>query len=308
MKKHSSGKAGKIQGKEKKTRFQVLEPEALLLFLIGRMPEQSRNKIKSLLTYGQVLVDGKVVKQFDHLLQEGQEVTINWSLERGHKADEALKILYEDGELIVVEKPAGILTIATEKEKEQTLYHQLMNYVQRTNSKNRVYIVHRLDQDTSGLLLFAKNEEIKKILQNGWKELIVERAYLAIVEGQVRKKEGVLKSWLLETKTKLMYSSTKPGEGLEAITHYKVLQSSGKYSLLEIHLETGRKNQIRVHMKDIGHSIIGDKKYGSNANPIGRLALHAQVLSFYHPVTKALMRFETETPQEFSKLFMSQDQ
>lgn len=306
MKKQSSRTIGKQRNHEKKTRLYVLETKELMTFLMEKMPDQSRNKIKSLLTFGQILVDGQVVKQYDHLLQQGQEVTVNWSLVRGHKEYEALSILYEDAELIVVEKPAGILTIGTDKEKERTLYHQLMNHVRRTNIKNRVYIVHRLDQDTSGLLLFAKNEEVKKLLQSRWRELIVERTYLALVEGQVRKREGTLKSWLLETKTKLMYSSSKPGAGSEAITRYKVLKSSAHGSFLEIHLETGRKNQIRVHMKDIGHSILGDRKYGAKTNPIGRMALHAHVLSFYHPVTKVLMRFETEIPAAFSQFMARQ--
>jgi 23S rRNA pseudouridine1911/1915/1917 synthase len=134
-------------------------------------------------------------------------------------------------------------------------------------------------------------------LQDAWKELV------AVVQGRVEKKEGTIKSWLLETKTKMMYSSTKPGDGLEAITQYKVLQSTAKYSLLEIRLETGRKNQIRVHMKDIGHSIVGDKKYGSTINPITRLGLHAHILAFHHPITGELMRFETEVPKKFSRLF-----
>lgn len=302
MKSHSFGKK-KESKSEKKTRLQVLEPTELFIFLMGSMPGQSRNKIKSLLTRGQVLVDGKVVKQYNHLLRAGQDVTVNWSIVRGQEVDQGLTIMYEDADLIVIDKPTGLLTIASDTEKEHTAYHQLMNYVRKTNSENRVFIVHRLDRDTSGVMLFAKNEEVKKLFQDRWKEMMVERAYIAVVEGSIRKKEGTIKSWLSETRTKLMYSSSKPGEGLEAITHYKVMQNTANYSLLEIHLETGRKNQIRVHMKDIGHNIIGDRKYASKTNPIGRLALHAQILSFHHPITKALMRFETEIPPAFMLLF-----
>ncbi len=303
MKNHSSGKKKVLKDSAKKTRLLVLEPTELLIFLMERMANQSRNKIKSLLTRGQVLVDGKVVKQYNHLLREGQDVTVNRSIVRGEEVDKGPTIMYEDADLIIIDKPTGLLTIASDTEKEHTAYHQLMNYVRKTDSDNRIFIVHRLDQDTSGVMLFAKNEEVKKLFQDRWKEIMVERTYIAVVEGQVRKTEGTIKSWLLETKTKLMYSSPKPGEGLEAITHYKVLQNTANYSLLEIHLETGRKNQIRVHMKDIGHSIIGDKKYGAKTNPIGRLALHAQVLSFHHPITKQLMRFETEMPRKFTLLF-----
>ncbi|HEX3010800.1 MAG TPA: RNA pseudouridine synthase, partial [Syntrophomonadaceae bacterium] len=169
--------------------------------------------------------------------------------------------------------------------------------------ENRIFIVHRLDRDTSGVMLFAKNEGVKHLLQDTWKEVMVDRAYVAVVEGQVKEKEGTIKSWLKETKTKLMYSSSTPGDGLEAITHYKVLQAAAKYSLMELRLETGRKNQIRVHMKDIGHSIIGDKKYGADTNPIGRLGLHAHILAFKHPTSGEIMRFETEVPRKFSRLF-----
>ena len=303
MKNNSYGKRGEIKGSERKTRLQVLEPVELMIFLRERMPDQSRNNTKALLTRRQVSVDGKVVNQYNHLLRPGQEVLVNWSIARDKDADEGLNIIYEDAELIVINKPAGLLTMASETEKENTAYHQLMNYVRKINAENRIFIVHRLDRDTSGVMLFAKNEEVKRLFQNAWKELMVERTYIAVVEGLIRKKEGTIKSWLLETNTKLMYSGSKPGVGLEAITHYKVLQNTAKHSLLEIHLETGRKNQIRVHMKDIGHSVIGDKKYGSKTNPIGRLALHAQILGFYHPLTKELKRFETEIPTSFKLLF-----
>lgn len=303
MKNNSYGKKGEVKGSERKTRLQVLEPAELMIFLREKMPDQSRNNIKSLLTRRQVSVDGKVVTLYNHLLRPGQEVLINWSLVRVKEVDEGLNIIYEDAELIVIDKPAGLLTIATDAEKEVTAYYKLTNYVRKTNPENRIFIVHRLDRDTSGVMLFAKNEAVKKILQNNWKELVVERAYLAVVEGPVRKEEGTIKSWLLETKTKLMYSSSKPGDGLEAITHYKVLKNSALHSLLEIHLETGRKNQIRVHMKDIRHSIIGDKKYGAMTNPIGRMALHAQILAFYHPITKELLHFATEIPSNFAQLF-----
>lgn len=307
MKNHSYRKNKNLKGRERQTQLQVLEPVELMIFLMERMPDQSRNNIKSLLIHRQVLVDGKAVTQYNHLLRRGQEVIVNWSLVRDREVDKGLskdlKIIYEDAELIVIDKPAGLLTIASEKEKEYTAYRQLMEYVRRTDSANRIFIVHRLDRDTSGVMLFAKNEEIKRLFQNGWKKLMVERAYIAVVEGRVSKKEDTIKSWLLETKTKLMYSGSNPGDGLEAITHYKVLQDTAKYSLLEMHLETGRKNQIRVHMKDIGHSIVGDKKYGANSNPIGRLALHAHILAFRHPITNELMRFETEVPKKFSRLF-----
>lgn len=249
------------------------------------------------------MVGDTVVTQYNHPLQSGQEVIVNWSLVRDQAHIKGLKVIYEDSELIVINKPAGLLSIASDSEKQNTAYHQLTDYVRINDPNNRIFIVHRLDRDTSGIMLFAKNEAIKHLLQDAWKELVTDRAYVAVVEGRVTKQTDKIKSWLLETKTKMMYSGSKPGDGLEAITHYKMLQANDKYSLLEIRLETGRKNQIRVHMKDIGHSIIGDKKYGSTTNPIGRLGLHAHILAFHHPVTGEIMRFETEVPKTFARLF-----
>jgi len=286
----------------KTSSLRVEKDTELMKFLLEQLPSKTRNNIKSLLLHRQVLVDGNAVSQYNHPLQVGQEVLIKWSLVRDEEEVKGLKILYEDTAVIVIDKPAGLLSMASDKEKVYTAYHQLTDYVRRDNPENRIFIVHRLDRDTSGVMLFAKNEEVKHALQDDWKELVVDRAYVAVVEGKMETEEGAVKSWLKETKTKLMYSSSQPGDGLEAISHYKVLQSSSEYSLLEIRLETGRKNQIRVHMKDLGHSIVGDKKYGAQSNPIGRLGLHAHILSFHHPLTREIMRFETEVPKKFSRL------
>lgn len=285
------------------TRLPVTEPGELMKFLIARLPDKGRNNIKSLLTHRQIMVDGQVVTQYNHPLAAGQEVIINWSLVRDEKPGRGPRILYEDRDIIIIDKPAGLLSMASDKEKERTAYHQLTDYVRLNDPEKRIFIVHRLDQDTSGVMLFAKSEAVKRSLQDNWKEAIVDRAYVAVVEGRIDRTEGVVKSWLKETKTRLVYSSSVPGDGQEAITRYKVLQAGARYSLLEIRLETGRKNQIRVHMKDMGHSIIGDKKYGAVANPIGRLGLHAHILAFYHPVSGELMRFETEVPKNFTGLF-----
>lgn len=284
------------------TQLPVIEAGELMKFLLEKLPALTRNNIKSLLAHRQVMVDEQVVTRYNHPLQKGQEVVVNWSLVRDEGHRQGLKILYEDADLIVIDKPAGLLSMASDKEKLYTAYHQLTDYVRQTNPDNHLFIVHRLDRDTSGVMLFAKNEEAKHKLQDAWKQMVVDRAYVAVVEGKVEKKEGSIKSWLKETKTRLMYSSSKSGDGLEAITHYKVLKASPQYSLLEIRLETGRKNQIRVHMKDIGHSIAGDKKYGAATNPIGRLGLHAHILAFNHPTSGELMRFETEIPRKFSRL------
>ena len=277
------------------------ESTELLKFLLQSLP-LSRNGIKSLLTHGQIWVNGKVVTQYNHLLQPGQEVMVRWEMIRDHGQAYQIKIIYEDAFVIVIEKPAGLLTIATEQEKEKTAYHWITDMAKERDQHARIFIVHRLDRETSGLMMFAKDETTKLLLQNNWKERMVDRAYLAVVEGQVNDEAGSTRSWLKETKTRLMYSSAREGDGLEAITEYKVLQRASKYTLLELRLKTGRKNQIRVHMKDMGHSIVGDRKYGATSSPIKRVALHAHILAFYHPQTQELMRFETEVPKKFMEL------
>lgn len=299
MKTSRHGQPGK-----KPTRLTVSEPQELMEFLLSKLPSQGRNNIKSLLTHRQVQVDAEVITRYNHILQVGQEVTINWAIIRDEGPTTGLKILYEDSEIIIIDKPAGLLSIASDQEKLNTAYRQLRDYVSSTNPEERIFIVHRLDRDTSGVMMFVKNETIKHELQDSWKDTVIDRAYIAVVEGKIPETEGTIRSWLKETKTKLMYSSSREGDGLEAITHFKVLQTNSKYSLLEIRLETGRKNQIRVHMQDIGHSIIGDKKYGSTSNPIGRLGLHAHILAFKHPVSGQIMRFETEIPKKFTSLFL----
>ncbi len=204
---------------------------------------------------------------------------------------------------MVIEKEAGILSIATDKELEKTAYSILSRHVKQSNPKNKIFVIHRLDRETSGVMLFAKSREVQEILQTEWKQTIVERTYYAVVEGIPEKKNGTIASWLNENKAFKVFSGQNPEKGHKAITHYKVLKQEKDYSLLEVNLETGRKNQIRVHMQDIGHSIAGDKKYGAKTNPFKRLGLHAGVLSFKHPKTGKVVHFESPVPQKFLKCF-----
>ncbi len=280
--------------------YTVAESTELLPFLLEMMTKSSRNSVKSVLTRGQVAVDGKMVKQHNHLLQVGQTVTIlkNQAALNENKLI-GVSILHEDEDIIVINKEAGLLTMASKNENEMTAYRQLTDYVKNSNPKNRIYIVHRLDRDTSGVLLFAKSEEVKEALQEKWNEIVKERLYTALVEGVVRKKEGTISSWLKESKTFKVYSSPTDNGGQHAVTHYKKVQSSKQFSLLEVRLETGRKNQIRVHMEELGHPVAGDKKYGSTVNPIKRLGLHATVLALLHPRTGELVRFHAEVPKAF---------
>ena len=284
------------------TTYQVHRPAELMQFLMEVMPGISRNKVKALLTHRTVYVDQTITTQYNFPLQPGMKVQI--SKARGQKEfrSSLLKIVYEAAYLIVVEKREGVLSIATNREKERTAYAILTEYVKRSAREHRVYIVHRLDRETSGLMVFAKDEKTKRNLQDNWTNIVTDRRYVAVVSGMVEKDSGTVISWLKDNKVYVSYSSMVNNGGDKAVTHYKVVKRAGDYSLVELKLDTGRKNQIRVHMQDLQHPIVGDAKYGSAVNPIGRLALHAYRLWFYHPVTGELMKFETPYPPSFTKL------
>lgn len=293
----------KTPSHKKAIRFQIEQPIELMKFLIENISAKGRNSIKGLLARGQVSVNDSETTRYNYPLQPGDVVTVQWGKVAEEEQPIGLQILHEDDDIIVIHKEAGLLSIAGGEENELTAHRQLMEHVRRFHPKNRVFVVHRLDRDTSGVMLFAKNDQAKQTLQNTWQEAVIERSYVALVERRVKKPEGTIVSWLKESRTLLMYSSRTPNGGQEAITHYKVLQSTRDYSLLEVRLQTGRKNQIRVHMQDIGHPIVGDKKYGSTKNPIGRVGLHALVLAFIHPATGQTMRFETPVPNSFLRFF-----
>lgn len=282
--------------------LEVKERVELMQFLIQQLPHKNRHNIKTLMGNKQVLVDGKIVTQFNAILLPGQKVELAGERLSKEKQYKGISIVFEDHYLIVIDKQAGILSMATDNQKDNTAYSMLSNHVKEQNPDSKIFIVHRLDRDTSGLMLFAKNEDIKHQLQKSWNETIIERSYVAVVEGGVNKSEGTITSYLMETDSMKVYSTQDTNKGLKAVTHYKLLQSGKDYSLLLLNLETGRKNQIRVHLQDIGHSVAGDKKYGAKTNPIKRLALHAQVLSFEHPVTKETMCFRTNIPRKFQTL------
>jgi RluA family pseudouridine synthase len=213
-----------------------------------------------------------------------------------------LKILYEDKDLLVVDKPAGLLSVATKTNKTRTVYYFLTDYVRKgySKSRNRLFTVHRLDQWTSGVLVFAKSEEIKLRLQAQWKE--TKKKYLAVVHGRLPKKEGVITSYLAENKAFVVYSTPDPAKGKLSRTAYKVLKETGRFSLLEVGLLTGRKNQIRVHLADKGHPVVGDRKYGKAGDKFRRLALHSKSISFKHPSTGEQMTFESKVPAYFHNL------
>ena len=292
--------------KAKTDTFIVENNDTLLAFLLSTMPHKSRNLLKAVLRDKQVAVDGTAVSQFDHPLLPGQHVEVSWQKKTAHQQPHGLDIVYEDLELIIINKPSGLLTIATDKEKRRTAFAILSDYVKTQDADNKIFIIHRLDRETSGLLMFARNETIKQQIQENWTTTIDQRSYVGVVEGEVEQQEGTIVSWLNESKAFIVYSSQKSQHGQKAVTHYKKLKANSGYSLLQINLETGRKHQIRVHMQDINHPIIGDGKYGSTVNPIRRMGLHARVLAFTHPRTGELCRFETDIPGKFLQLFTSE--
>ena len=213
-----------------------------------------------------------------------------------------LPLLHEDKDILVVEKPAGLLTVGSERDKTRTAHYLLNDYVRKGDpkSRNRVYVVHRLDQDTSGILLFAKSEAAKTFLQENWEQ--TDKHYLAIVHGRLTFKEGTLSSSLLENATQRVYSVADASKGRLSHTAYRVLQETGGFSLLEIHLLTGRKHQIRVHFAEKGHPLVGDRKYGNGDHGAKRLALHARSIVFIHPFNGKQMSFDTGVPEDFARL------
>ncbi|HCM89748.1 MULTISPECIES: RluA family pseudouridine synthase [Vagococcus] len=279
----------------------IEESIELLPFLIKTLNKMSRNSVKSIMTRGQVTVDGKIVTQHNQELKPGQKVVIQDNKAAIKEiALMGIEIIHEDDDIIVIEKEEGMLSVATQQGYDVTAYSQLKQYVKQENPQNRVYIVHRLDRETSGLMIFAKNEKTKLILQENWKDLVSERLYTALVEGNVKKEKETITSWLTESKAFKIHSCPFDNGGKKAVTHYKKIRDNQNYSLLEVQLDTGRKNQIRVHMAEIGHPVVGDKKYGAKGNPMKRLGLHATTLGFTHPTTGKKMRFTTKVPKKFS--------
>lgn len=286
------------------TTLRVNEPAELMQFLLAKMGGMSRNSVKSLLSHRQVMVNGKVTTLFNTALNAGDTVLISSARGNIELTHPKLKVIFEDQYLIVVEKKEGLLTVTTGKSDETTAFSILKNYVKKASPQNRIYVVHRLDRETSGVIMFAKTREIQLALQENWHRVITRRVYVALVEGKVEKPEDTIVTWLTENEKSLkIHSSKVDNGGQQAVTHYRTIKSNDKFSLLEVELETGRKNQIRVHMQDIGHPIVGDKKYGSEVSPIGRVGLHARVLAFIHPMSLENVTFETHVPKTFTSVF-----
>ena len=262
-------------------------------YLRNNIDGKSKNNIKSLLKNEVVFVNGKIVTKYNYVLCDGDVVEINKK-----KANNNINIIYEDNDIIVIDKPSKILTISNKNEKVNTLYRMVSDYLKKEHKK--VFIIHRLDFDTSGIIMFAKSQRVQKLYQDNWNDLAKIREYTAIVDGTTANK-GHIESYLKQTKTLLVYSS-KNKDGLFAITDYEKIGGNSKYSMLKILISTGRRNQIRCHMADIGHPILGDYRYKCKINPIDRLCLHANRLEIINPITKELMVFNSNIPKEFNSI------
>ena len=279
----------------------TVEQEATLLpFLFELLKEQSKTSVKALLSHGQIWVNQQATTQFDTPLHAGDVVTISYNRRKVVFNNPLLNIIYEDDSVIVVNKHEGLLSVSTAKVRERTAFHILSDYLKKSDPRNKLFVLHRLDRDTSGLMMFAKTRAVQEKMQSNWNEMITERTYVAVVEGRPEKDSDLITTQLKENAEARVYVVADGGK--DAITRYHLLRTNKKYSLLELNLETGRKNQIRAQMEYIGHPIAGDYKYGAETDPTGRLMLHAQRLYFIHPETGEEMRFDTRIPDSFKSL------
>lgn len=277
----------------------IVEKDGELLDYLYSKLDMPKKRIKQYLTHGAIFVNNNRTTKYNYKLVPGMNIVID--TDNKNKKTLPFDILFEDDHIIVVNKPSGLLTIATNKERDKTLYHIVREYLVSKDKNSRVFIVHRLDKDTSGIVVLAKDEKTKNKLQENWNEYVSLREYIAIVYGQMSKESDRIVQNLKETKTNLVYVS-RNDDGKEAITNYKVIKANDNYSELSINIETGRKNQIRVAMASIKHPIVGDKKYGDPKDKESRLFLHANRLKMYYPEIKKELLFETPIPNEFKRI------
>lgn len=282
-------------------RYVVQEPFPLLEWLLANLHE-SKSKIKATLKGGGIKVNGKIVTQFDYPLTEGMKISVSKSKRNDMFKSRYVKIVYEDRHLLVIEKNIGILSMAG-GHSSLTVKAVLDNYLHKSRQNCTAHVVHRLDRDTSGLMIYAKDIQTEQLLEHDWHNVVYDRRYVAVVSGEVENDEGTIASWLKDNRAYITFSSPVDNGGKYAVTHFRVLKRSPYHSLVEYRLETGRKNQIRVHSADMGHPVCGDTKYGNGDDPCGRLCLHAYVLCFYHPITHERMEFDAPIPPAFMKVF-----
>lgn len=280
--------------------FKVVAPQQLIAFVMDKMHGISRNKAKALISNRVVLVNNAITTHPLAELKSGDVVQLDRSKHKKSFRSNELDIVYEDPYLLVVDKRSGLLSMSNNT-RQQTVQTVLNRYLEKGGGRNASHLVHRLDRDTSGLMVYAKDVQTQQSLINGWQQLVTGRRYLALAEGEFENPNGYVRSWLTEDKHFVTHSSPVDNGGKYAVTHYSVVKSSNCYSLVECKLETGRKNQIRVHLADLGHPVAGDHKYGAVSDPAKRLCLHAYMLCFVHPVTGKRLRFETPVPVCFER-------
>ena len=287
--------------KDAYTDYTVREESTLLEWLLGNIKE-SKTKVKATLKNSGVKVNGKFRTQFDFPLHNGDKVSVSKSKQNNTFRSKFIKLVYEDQYLVVIEKNAGILSMAA-GHSTLNVKTVLDDYFRRTRQHCTAHVVHRLDRDTSGLMIYAKDMQTEQILEHDWHNIVYDRRYVAVGSGEMEDDEGTIANWLKDNRAYITYSSPVDNGGKYAVTHFRVLDRTARHSLVEYRLETGRKNQIRVHSADMGHPVCGVVKYGNGDNPVGRLCLHAYKLCFYHPINHRRMEFETEIPADFRKLF-----
>ena len=282
--------------------FTVQEDTTLLPFLIQSMPNLSRTEVKSMLKYKHVAMRGSAITQFDTPLVKGDEVQVNFGRSFYKFNNPQVRILYEDKYMVVIEKASGLLSVANDNVREKNAFNILRDYLRHQDPEAELYVCHRLDQYTSGILLFSKDQEMMLEMRSNWDFYVKERKYVCVTEKVPPRPEDTIESLLTQNDHMQVFSTDDEERGRLAVTHYRVLQSRGRYALVDVEIFTGKKNQIRVHMSEMGCPIAGDIKYGAETNPARRLMLHNYRLAFIHPVTGELMRFSLPTPVVFRKL------
>ena len=282
--------------------YTVEEDAQLLDWLIANLKGLSRNKVKDTLHGRGIKVNGKIVTQFDYPLTRGMKISVSKSKKNDTFKSRYVNLVYEDPYLVVIEKKPGILSMAA-GHKSLNVKTVLDDYFRQTKQRCTAHVVHRLDRDTSGLMVYAKDMQTEQTLEHEWHNIVYDRRYVAVVSGEMEEDEGTIANWLKDNKAYVTYSSPVDNGGKYAVTHFQVLDRTTEHSLVEYKLETGRKNQIRVHSADMNHPVCGDVKYGNGDDPIHRLCLHAYMLHFFHPVTRARMEFDTPIPSQFRMLF-----
>lgn len=283
-------------------KYVVKEDDLLLKFLRESIQSKSKNNLKSFLAKEKITINGVIETRYNFPVKKGDIVEIRNTSIKNTKYNEKIEIIYEDDDIIVVNKPAGLLTVGTQKEKKKTAYNMIREYLRKIDKNNKVFVIHRLDKATSGVVIFAKSMEVKNLFQNSWNKNVLNREYTAVVEGVIKNDKKVIKSYLKENSEGFVYSSNKPNDGKLAITCYEKINVNKRYTMLKINIKTGRKNQIRVHMKEINHPIVGDTKYGSGVDPVKRLCLHANKLEIINPINNKKMIFESKVPFELYAL------